>query len=122
LRRLCLAIPVCLSEGVATFLVLFRVEFGSVWDIFSIVFLRVTFRVLGSQAVTDLVNLRIDDIPILGFFPPDAKITALSALTRLKVLHFDLSTMDRISVCFNLIGKADTYLCRHVVFFLLSPR
>ena len=39
---------------------------------------------------TDLVNLHIDDIPIRGFFPLDAMATALSALTRLKVLRLGL--------------------------------
>ena len=37
---------------------------------------------------TDLVNLRLDNIPLFGFFPPHAIVTALSTLTRLKVLHF----------------------------------
>jgi hypothetical protein len=36
---------------------------------------------------TDLVNLHLDDIPITGFFSPEAIVTGLSALTRLKVFH-----------------------------------
>jgi len=36
----------------------------------------------------DLEDLRLKDIPFSGFFPLDPMITALSALTRLKVLHF----------------------------------
>lgn len=36
---------------------------------------------------TDLVDLRLNEIPLCGFFSPDAMVTALSALTRLKVLH-----------------------------------
>jgi hypothetical protein len=46
LRRLRLTTSVGLSEGIAILLVLFRLELGSVCEIFSIVFLRVTF--LGS--------------------------------------------------------------------------
>jgi hypothetical protein len=40
---------------------------------------------------TNLVHLRLNDIPTSGFFSPDAIVTALSALTRLKVLYLDLN-------------------------------
>jgi len=39
---------------------------------------------------TDLEDLRLNDIPFTGFFPLDTMVTALSALTRLKVLLFTL--------------------------------
>jgi hypothetical protein len=39
---------------------------------------------------TDLVNLRPNYITLFGYFPPHAMVTALSAPTRLKVLHFGL--------------------------------
>lgn len=44
---------------------------------------------------TDLVNLRIDDITILDYVPPDVMVTALSALTRLKVLRFGFECEER---------------------------
>ena len=40
---------------------------------------------------TGLVDLRLKDIVFSGYFSPDAMVTALSALTRLKVLHFTLN-------------------------------
>jgi hypothetical protein len=36
---------------------------------------------------TDLVDLRLMEIPISVFVAPDEMVTALSALTRLQVLH-----------------------------------
>jgi hypothetical protein len=44
---------------------------------------------------TNLFDLRIDNIPRLAFFPPDAMVTALSAVTRLKVLHFRFECHSR---------------------------
>jgi len=38
---------------------------------------------------TNLVDLRLKSIPHHGYFSPDAMVTALSALTRLKILHFE---------------------------------
>ena len=38
---------------------------------------------------TDLVDLRLKEIPIFAFIPPDEMVTALSALTRLQVLHLE---------------------------------
>ena len=38
---------------------------------------------------TNLVDLRLKSIPHDGYFSPDAMVTALSALTRLKILHFE---------------------------------
>jgi len=37
---------------------------------------------------TDLIYLHLEDIPYHGYFSPDAMVTTLSVLTRLKVLHF----------------------------------
>jgi hypothetical protein len=39
---------------------------------------------------TDLVNLHLDNISTRGFLLPEAIVTGLSALTRLKVLHLQL--------------------------------
>ena len=38
---------------------------------------------------TNLVVLRLKEIPIFAFVPPDEMVTALSALTRLQVLHLE---------------------------------
>ena len=38
---------------------------------------------------TGLINLHLDNIPVTGFLSPEAIITGLAALTRLKVLHLN---------------------------------
>lgn len=39
---------------------------------------------------TGLINLHLINIPVTGFLSPEAIVTGLSALTRLKVLHLNL--------------------------------
>ena len=41
---------------------------------------------------TDLVDLRLDHVPIMGQFSPKAIIASLSALTRLGTFHFNLKS------------------------------